>query len=225
MDAFRLENLARLLGTRIVLIVLSALLALPVAQTASPVEAKNRSRTVTRTISNAASIFLPYGSDSGPVAATVFPSTIMVGGLKGKVRDVNVHLNDLDLPSVGAVRVLLVGPRGQTAVVLADVGRDTYVNDVTLRLDDEAEEPLPDAAGLQSGAFRPTNAAGSAVAFLSEAPQTTGSAALSAFDGSNPNGTWRLFVQKQIQDNPGYISGGWELEIQTRVKAKNKKKR
>ena len=73
---------------------------------------------------------------------------------------------------------------------------------MTLRLDDEAEEPLPAAAGLQSGAFRPTTAAGSAVAFLSEAPQTTGSAALSAFDGSNPNGTWRLNRQKQIQDNP-----------------------
>lgn len=48
--------------TRIVLVVLVALLALlalPIAQTASPVEAKNRSRIVTKTFANAAAITLP----------------------------------------------------------------------------------------------------------------------------------------------------------------------
>jgi hypothetical protein len=106
---------------------------------------------------------------------------------------------------------------------MARVGRSGYSSDVTLRLDAEAAEPLPANGSPQSGAFRPTNAADTEIAFLDPAPQSTGNAALSAFDGANPNGTWCLFVQKQVQNNPGYISGGWELEITTKIKARKKR--
>jgi subtilisin-like proprotein convertase family protein len=209
--------------TRILLILLASLLALPLVPTASPVEAKKRSRTVTRTYSNPAAITIPI-DNSSPVSASVYPSTIAVDGLKGTIRDVNLVLNNLQHTDPDDVQVLLVGPRGQTAIVLADVGGGVGVDDVTLRLDDEATESLPNLGTLQSGAFRPTSIVFGSIAFNAPAPTTSANTALSVFDGTNPNGTWRLFVQDDYGlYDPGAIGGGWDLEITTTITAKKKR--
>ncbi|MGH2618165.1 MAG: hypothetical protein ACRDJC_23300 [Thermomicrobiales bacterium] len=214
------------MGMRLVLIVLAALLALalPIAPSASPVGAKNRARIVTRTFRNAAPIEVPI-AETSPVSASFYPSPIVVNGLKGTVRDVNVRLNDFSHDDPDEVRVLLVGPGGQTAIVLAEIGAEEEINDVTLRLDDEAAAPLSDAT-LRSGIFRPTNDLGSAIAFNVPAPPvTSANAALAVFDGTNPNGTWRLFVQDRNGPNDsGAFAGGWVLEITAKVKSKKKKR-
>ena len=57
------------------------------------------------------------------------------------------------------------------------------------------------------------------------APAASASALLSVFDGSDPNGTWRLFVQDEYAPtDPGAFSNGWALEIKAQVKAKKKKR-
>jgi subtilisin-like proprotein convertase family protein len=216
--------------TRIVLVVLAALLALPLAPTASPVGAKNRARTVTRSFRNASPINLPMVNQTDPVAADVYPSTIVVSGLKGEIRDVDLRLNGFTHSFPSDVDVLLVGPGGQTAIVMANVGGAGDVADVTLRLDDGAAAALPDDPGeltpLQSGTYRPTNAGGSAIAVAAPAPPvTSANAALSVFDGTDPSGTWRLFVRDEAAPaDPGAVTGGWTLEIETRFKAKRKKR-
>lgn len=208
------------------LVVLAALLALPIAQTAAPAAAKQRSRPVTRTFRNTTAIDLPISMVS-PVTASLYPSTITVGGLRGPIRDVNLLLDDFSHAFPDDVQVLLVGPRGQTAIVMANVGGGfTDVSDVTLRLDDEAETPLPAQGELQSGTFQPTNAVGAVIPFAVPAPSADASAALSVFDGSNPNGTWQLFVQDDLGPNDtGAFAGGWEIEIEANVKKKNKGKK
>jgi hypothetical protein len=129
------------------------------------------------------------------------------------------HTNPDDL------EVLLVGPRGQTAIVMADAGGDTDINSMNLTLDDEAPAPLPDSGPLQSGAYRPTNAEGGAITFNTPAPSASANAALSTFDGSNPNGTWRLFIQDDVAPtNPGNSANGVGLEITTQFKVKQKNK-
>lgn len=209
--------------TRIGLVVLAALLALPLAQTASPVEAKKRPRTVTRTFSNPAAINLPAFNVS-PAQALLYPSPIAVRGLPGRIRGVNVRLTGIQHRLPRDLEVLLVGPGGATAVVMANAGQGFAINEVTLTLDDEAGDPPSAHAKLQSGAFQPTNATGSAIAFEPPAPAAGPRAALSAFDGRHPNGTWRLFVQDEDGPlNAGKIAGGWELEITS--KAKSKKRR
>jgi hypothetical protein len=208
---------------RIAIIVLAILLALPFAQTAAPVEAKQRSRTVTRTYRNPAAIELPL-SQTYPVSASQYPSAIAVRGLKGPIRDVNLRLNNLEHDDPEDVAMLLVGPGGQTAIVLANVGGTVGVSNVTLRLDDEATSQLTSNT-LQSGTFQPTNNAGGPVAFNTPAPSANGNAALSVFDGTNPNGTWHLFVQyADNPSHPGAFAGGWELEITAKVKAKKRKR-
>ena len=106
---------------RIAHLVLAALPALPIAQTASPVEAKRRPRTVTRTFGNPAAIPLDF-APSAPVSAGLYLAPIRVDGLKGSIRDVNVRLVDFSHSHPEDVEVLLVGPRGQTAIVMANVG-------------------------------------------------------------------------------------------------------
>ena len=210
------------LGTHIGLVILAALLALPVAQTASPVEAKGRSRTVTRTFRNPAVIQL-LTAQTSPVSASPYPSPIAVSGRGGKIRDVNVRLTRFSHDDPDEVAVLLVGPRGQTATVMAEIGAETQIISLTLRLDDEAATPLTDT-GLRSGTFRPVNDVGAAIAFNAPAPPvTSANAALSVFDGTNPNGTWQLFVQdRNGASDTGAFAGGWELEITTKAKAKKK---
>ena len=171
--------------------------------------AKNRLRTVTRTFRNTAAIQLPISATS-PVSGSLNPSAIAVDGLKGKIRDVNV---------------LLVGPDGQTAIVMSMVGEETTGNGaVTLRFDDEAATVLPDEETF-SGTYRPTNHDGVAVVFNTPAPPvTSANAALSMFDGADSNGTWRLFVQdKPANLDPGVLAEGWTLEITAKVKAKKKR--
>jgi subtilisin-like proprotein convertase family protein len=211
------------MSTRLVLAVLAALLALPMDPTASPVEAKKRPRTVTRTFRDSLPIEQIAMVTTSPVSATPYPAALFVDGLKGKIRDVNVRLNDLSHIQPGDLEVLLVGPGGQSAIVMADVGGDADVEGVTLLLDDEAAAPLPSGI-LQSGAFRPTNASGNPIAFNAPAPSAGANAALSVFDGADPNGIWRLYVQDDHGPaGIGYFEGGWDLEITT--KAKKKKRR
>jgi hypothetical protein len=177
------------MGTRIGLGVLTALLALPLAPIASPVEAKQRSRIITRTFGNPAAVNLPI-SNSSPVSASLYTSTIMVSGLKqGTIRDVNVRLIGLTHMNPREVDVALVGPDGQTAIVMTHVGGLFSANDATLRLDDEATASLQANAKLQSGDFRPTNAANGPLVFNAPAPEAIANAALAIFDGGNPNGT------------------------------------
>ena len=83
---------------------------------------------------------------------------------------------------------------------------------VTLTLDDAAANSLPDAGPLVSGTFKPTNF-GSGDTFPSAPP--SGGSALSVFNGTNPNGTWSLYVVDDATGDSGSVAGGWELNITT----------
>ncbi len=214
------------LSARVVLILLLGLLALPIAQTTSPAAAKPRRGTVIRTFADRAPIELPVAAKF-PASADPYPSEITVDGLKkGRIRDVNVRLNGLQHTWPNDVQVLLVGPQGQTAIVMADSGGGFSVTGVTLTFDDEAAAPLPGSQQIGSGSFRPTKPGNDEIAFNAPAPVASANAALSVFDGGNPNGTWRLFVQDKSGDiDGGVIAGGWALEIEARVKHTRDKKR
>lgn len=201
------------MNRRIVALALAGLLTLPVA-TAIPATAKSNQKTVHRTFTSQAAISIP---GSGP--ATPYPSTITVKGLKqGKTVDVNVVLRGYSENVPDDIDVLLVAPNGQTAAIMSDVGAAQAVNGITLTLDDAAANSLPDSGLLTSGTFRPTNAdSGIPDLFPAPAPTANGNSALSVFNGSNPNGEWRLFVHDAPGNGPGSIQS-WSLEITAKVK-------
>jgi hypothetical protein len=198
--------LARLLTLGLVV-----LLMLPIAEGAHgpPAAAKKKTKTVTRTIANTGAISIPLAGEASP-----FPATLQVGGFKkGAITDVNLTLHGFSHQTPDEVGVMVVAPNGKPALVMSNVGAGDDAVNLTLTFDDEAGATLPDATQLVSGTFRPS---------VSEFPSNTSAPypALSAFDGSNPNGQWQLFVFDDDGGELGEIAGGWSLEITAKVKKK-----
>jgi hypothetical protein len=71
----------------------------------------------TQTFTNTAPITIP---DLGP--ATPYPSPITVAGATGQVRDVDVILDGFSHTFPDDVNILLEGPQGQKALIMADAG-------------------------------------------------------------------------------------------------------
>jgi subtilisin-like proprotein convertase family protein len=161
--------------------------------------------------SNPSAITIPAAGPEG--VASPYPSTIPVAGLSGTVTKVTVTLTNFSHTFPADVDILLVGPTGANATILSDLGGATPVTNVTLTLDDAAATALP--TPLVSGTFKPTNALGfiEPDPFPAPAPAHSGASALSVFNGTNPNGTWSLYVVDDSGGDTGSISGGWSLSI------------
>jgi hypothetical protein len=234
--------------TRIVMLMLIAVLALPIGTLPRPedtshspwgtVDAKGKKHkhhkkpksrtvreTVTQTFTSTGPITIPEEGQANP-----YPSAIAVSGFtKGKITDVNLSLDAFTHAYPTDVDVLLSTTDGRQALVLSDVvdGDDADAVDVDLTLDDEAAAALPGTGALSSGTFRPTNFAylpDFPDTFDAPAPTPDGNVALSAFDGADPNGTWRLWVMDNSGGDAGSI-GGWALEITAEVDKKVKAKK
>lgn len=144
--------------------------------------------------------------------ATPYPSPITVAGVTGSVAKVTVTLNGINHTWTNDIDILLVGPGGQRAIILSDVGADnTGMVNVTLTLDDDAAQSLPATTPVTSGTFKPTNYGASDP--FPGAPGTTANSALSTFNGVNPNGQWNLYVRDDVTGDFGNISGGWCLNF------------
>jgi subtilisin-like proprotein convertase family protein len=158
------------------------------------------------------------GEGCPAVPATPYPASIDVIGLTAPVTDVNLTLTNFTHTFPADVRILLVGPTGQTALLMEDAGSGDDASDVTFTLDDEAAGPIPNDPLVAGGTYQPTvNADGCGDPYPSmppPAPAAPYGAALSAFDGTNPTGTWRLYVVDQHEDDAGDIEG-WSLDITT----------
>ncbi len=137
-----------------------------------------------------------------------YPSAITVSGVSGNVLDLNVTLSSLTHSFPSDVNALLVGPAGQSIVLMGGNGGGTDVGGISLTLDDEAGAALP--ATLVTGSFRPKGGA-LAGTIPAGTPTASGSTALSTFDGTNPNGVWNLYVYDSAGGDIGAVSGGWSL--------------
>ena len=164
----------------------------------------------------------PYTSID-PTPASPYPSNITVSGLAGTVTDVNATLSGFTynfLPK--AVDVLLVGPGGEKTILMADSGGlSPGVSGVNLTFDDAAAAPIPNDSAPVSGSYQPaigTTLAGEGCLFPGLFPTPApagpyGSPSLSVFNGTDPNGTWSLYVMDDTAPTSGSISGGWSLDI------------
>jgi len=132
----------------------------------------------------------------------------------GTVTNVTVSLNNLNHTFPDDVDVLLVGPGGQRVLLMSDTGGGFDVTNVTLTFDDAAANNLPNNAQIVSGTYQPTNFGGGDT-FPAPAPAGPYGAALSAFNGINPNGTWSLYVVDDAFGDIGNFNGGWTLNITT----------
>jgi subtilisin-like proprotein convertase family protein len=165
-------------------------------------------------LSNTASIAIP-GTGSGGAAgapANPYPSTITVASTGGTVADVNVTLSNFSHTFPSDVDVVLVGPGGQFAILMSDAIGTAAVSGRNYTFDDAAAAVLP--TGAASGTYRPTNAAGSD-AFPAPGPGTITQVnpQLAVFNGTNPAGSWSLYVVDDASGDSGSIAGGWSLTL------------
>ncbi len=194
-----------------------ALALVVLAGVASPKPAEAAPPTVTLNLSNTGQITIPSGS--GAYAASPYPSEINATsfGLRGKIIDVNLTLNNYSHTWPDDVEVLLVHPKGNRTV-MSDSGGANAVSNISIGLDDEAADSLPNHTQLSSGTYKPTNNLGDSDFFPAPAPSPFNpEAALSGFDGLNPFVTWKLYVVDDFSDtHVGSFGGGWSLEIEAR---------
>lgn len=174
-----------------------------------------------------ASIKVPGTGDSG--IADPYPATIEADGLQGTVTKVTVRLNGVHHGFASDIHAQLVGPQGQSAVLMAnatdrigDAGPlaqpDVFDGDV-LTFSDGAPAP---GRRPTTGVFAPFDP-GFLLAFTPPAPPNVPAppASLAVFNGTNPNGTWKLFLvdddghTELVRPTTGVIAGGWSLDIQT----------
>ena len=150
-------------------------------------------------------------NDAAPAAP--YPSNILVSGIGTSITKVTISLFDLTHSFPDDIDMLLVGPQGQTATIFSDVGGSIPASGVTITLDDAGAIALLDNGPLVSGTFQPNNV-GAADVFPPPAPASFSAAsALSVFNGTNPNGTWSLYVLDDSAQDIGDIGGGWAITI------------
>jgi len=166
--------------------------------------------------SNTTSIAVPAPPSTGAstgAPASPYPSAINVAGIVGSVTKVTATVTGLSHTFPSDIDMVLVGPGGQSVMLMSDVGGGTDAVNANITFDDSA--PAGIGATVVSGTFRPTNS-GSGDVFPAPAPAGIPSAAtLSAFNGVNPNGAWNLFIVDDAGTDTGSISGGWSLTITT----------
>lgn len=164
----------------------------------------------TNTFTNALAITIPETGTEGP--ASPYPSPIIVTGLTGPILKVTVTFNNLSHTYPGDISALLVGPGGETVILMATAGDGFDVENVTLTFDDAAPAQLPENDQIVSGTYQPTNY-GIFTPFTSPAPDPPYGATLSVFNRTNPNGQWNLFIFDQFAADIGSMAGGWTLTI------------
>jgi subtilisin-like proprotein convertase family protein len=167
------------------------------------------------TFSNSSPISI-NDSFTPPATASPYPSTISVSG-QSTVGKVTVSISGYTHSFADDVDVLLVGPTGAKCLLMSDCGGSDNVVQANLTFDDSAQ-PLPDETQISSGTYHPTKGTCSGPGsncvptdFPGPAPASPYATALSTFNGTNPNGTWQLFVIDDSAGDSGSISGGWSL--------------
>jgi subtilisin-like proprotein convertase family protein len=145
-------------------------------------------------------------------AATPYPSPIVISGQTRLIDKVTVTVSGFSHTFTSDVSFLLVGPAGQKVMLMQGAGGSSNVSGVNLTFDDAAAGYVPTV--MVSGTYKPTQL-GATLTFPAPAPGAPYASALSAFQGSNPNGTWNLFVLDGYAGDGGGISGGWSLSFTT----------
>lgn len=151
-------------------------------------------------------------------AGAPYPSSITVSGLTGQLVKVTVTLIDLSHGHAPDLDVLLVGPGGQTVLLLSDCCNPAPATRATLTFDDFGRRLTAESA-IASATIKPVNFDVHTDTFPAPAPAGPYGTRLSVFNGTDPNGTWRLFVHDDQPGHEGSIAGGWSLTLHTRTTA------
>jgi uncharacterized delta-60 repeat protein len=152
-----------------------------------------------------------------------YPSIADINGASGTVTKVRVILTNLNHTFPGDLDIVLVGPQGQQTILMSDAGGgNPGVTGRTYIFDQSAAANFPTTTA-PSGFYKPFNGDGPANiepgaidVFPAPGPgsQNFGAANLDVFNGTNPNGIWKLYVVDDEVGDTGSLST-FTLEVTT----------
>lgn len=167
----------------------------------------------TVTFGNSSAITINDNSTASP-----YPSTINVSGVNpAYMTSVRVSISGLTHSYPDDLDIILVGPQGQRSILMSDAGGGGDVTALAaLGFEQSAATAIADETTLTAGIFRPANYDASGTdTFPAPGPGAlvNAPADLSVFNGTDPNGTWSLYVVDDANQDAGLISGGWQLRF------------
>lgn len=193
------------------LLVLGAVVAALAMTSASPAGADS-----TTTWKSTTAISIP---DSG--SASPYPSAITVSGAGAEITDLKVVIRSTSHGCAKDLDVLLVGPDGTKTTLFSDNGHAALLpscsdlNKASITIDDSCTDFSNSVPSGDDICVRPSD--NDSLGHQGDSWPDVGSdfAALnlSTFDGTNPNGTWKLYVVDDSGDDSGSFAGGWELQV------------
>jgi subtilisin-like proprotein convertase family protein len=155
-------------------------------------------------ITNSSPLSPPDNTPSG------VSSSVQVSDQIGEVDYVSVDLTGLTHASPDDLDITLVAPNGTAVPLLSDSGGTAAVGPIDVSIDDAAQTPAPDNGPLVEGAtYQPTDDEPGEVRPSGSARSDT---SLQSLAGSDPNGTWTLYVADDSAGATGSI-GGWTLYL------------
>ena len=141
-------------------------------------------------------------------SASPYPATIEISGLVGTISKVTATLRGFSHQYPEDIDMILVSPGGQSVALMGAVGGGTDASSLTITFDDEAAVSISEP--MVSGTFKPT---GSIASMNSPAPAGPYGSAMAAFNGGDPNGTWKLYAVDAAATDSGSIAQGWALTV------------
>lgn len=159
-----------------------------------------------------------------------YDSSIGVKGAPSSISGLRVTLYDFDHLDANDIDVLLVGPQGQKYLLMGDAGGSNgLLEGATITFQDDAEFFLPFSGQIFTGKYRPTTWEDGQSSFPAPAPEGPYIEAghpkgmivplSTAFGGTNPNGTWTLYIRDDDGDMvprlgaDGTVQGGWGIQF------------
>jgi uncharacterized delta-60 repeat protein len=152
-------------------------------------------------------------------------STVTVSGLPGTITKIRVSLNKITHTFPADLDIMLESPTGARTMLMSDTGGGQgqgFVNK-TIIIDQSAARAIPVPTTDNFGFFKPTNLNGNTTlepggidVFPAPGPgsQNYGAGNLDVFNGTNPNGQWKLYaLDDEGQDFGGF--DGWTLDVTT----------
>jgi hypothetical protein len=158
---------------------------------------------------------IPGSGTSG--TAIPNPASRTISSHTALISDLNVIIDGISHERPDDLDLLLVGLQGEKVVLMSDARGSFGVNAYGWEWNDEAATPMPDGdttnvCGTRS--HRPTNY-GSGDFWPAPAPAGPYATSLSAFDLTDPNGEWRLFVNDDAAGGTGFFTNRFQLQITT----------
>ena len=166
----------------------------------------------TNSFANTNNIVIP---DHGQ--GTPYPASNLISGVTGLVGKVTVTLTNVNHTFPDDIDMLLVGPGGQSVLLMSHAGNNGVLTNTSLTFDDSVTNAngtrkyLPASSQILSGSYVPSQYG--TVSFPTNTPPSPYGTNLAVFNGINPNGAWRLFVFDSMTGDAGIIVGGWSLGI------------